>query len=54
MTKIVAQHILKCITWALFSNTMTLTLTLTLKRVYFNNNEDCKLRKKYFFKVHTI
>ena len=22
MTKIVAQHILKCITWALFSNTM--------------------------------
>ena len=22
MTKIVAQHILKCITWAMFSNTM--------------------------------
>ena len=22
MTKILAQHILKCITWALFSNTM--------------------------------
>ena len=24
-----------------------LTLTLTLKRVYFDNNEYCNLRKKY-------
>ena len=36
-------------------NGLVLTLTLTLKRVYFDNNEYCNLRKKKtIFKVHMI
>ena len=31
MTKIVAQHILKCNTGALFSNTITMCLTMCLQ-----------------------
>ena len=33
---------------------MTLTLTLTLKRVYFDNNEYCNLRKKFFLSTYDI
>ena len=33
MTKIVAQHILKCNTWALFSNTIYVSITSMFKYI---------------------